>query len=198
MSVLGYYIYDYHKYRRNEDVFDNDGKQAAKIGFRVQNKLGKNINLVIKCSGVNGIYCERSYIYSYDYFRKNADVTFYEELLYPKGSDLYELLFDYIEAGAMDYTYTGRLEEPVYIHTTAQETKDEISLNDKKLLYSNDDLDIFGMYDDDKYINGLKLYIRNKSGKDYTLDDYELRADGVNIKSGKYQNGFMDVSELYK
>lgn len=83
-------------------------------------------------------------------------------------------------------------------HTTAQETKDEISLNDKKLLYSNDDLDIFGMYDDDKYLNGLKLYIRNKSGKDYTLDDYELRADGVNIKSGKYQNGFMDVSELYK
>lgn len=72
-------------------------------------------------------------------------------------------------------------------HTTAQETKDEISLNDKKLLYSNDDLDIFGMYDDDKYLNGLKLYIRNKSGKDYTLDDYELRADGVNIKSGKYQ-----------
>ena len=143
MSVLGYYIYDYHKYRRNEDVnkgsyqnfvkadyriigdgiiydkdgvtvtvtdiykdadpvnaFENDGKQAAKIGFRVQNKLGKNINLVIKCSGVNGIYCERSYIYSYDYFRKNADVTFYEELLYPKGSDLYELLFDYIEARA--------------------------------------------------------------------------------------------------
>ena len=98
----------------------------------------------------------------------------------------------------MDYTYTGRLDEPVYIHTTAQETKDEIPLNDKKLLYSNDDLDIFGMYDDDKYLNGLKLYIRNKSGKDYTLDDYELRADGVNIKSGKYQNGFMDVSELYK
>ena len=96
MSVLGYYIYDYHKYRRNEDVFENDGKQAAKIGFRVQNKLGKNINLVIKCSGVNGIYCERSYIYSYDYFRKNADVTFYEELLYPKGSDLYELLFRHI------------------------------------------------------------------------------------------------------
>lgn len=241
MSVLGYYIYDYHKYRRNEDVnkgsyqnfekadyriigdgiiydkdgvtvtvtdiyedadpvnvFENDGKQAAKIGFRVQNKLGKNINLVIKCSGANGIYCERSYIYSYDYFRKNADVTFYEELLYPKGSDLYELLFDYIEAGAMDYTYTGRLEEPVYIHTTAQETKDEISLNDKKLLYSNDDLDIFGMYDDDKYINGLKLYIRNKSGKDYTLDDYELRADGVNIKSEKYQNGLIPSGYIYE
>lgn len=195
---ISYSVYPYSSAYIRHFPYETDGKQSAKIGFRVQNKLGKNINLVIKCSGVNGIYCEQSYIYSYDNFRKNADVTFYEELLHPKGSDIYELIFDYIEAGAIDYTYTGRLDEPVYIHTTAPETKGEIALNDKKLLYENEDLDIFGMYDNDKYFNGLKLFIVNKSNKDYTLDDYELRADGVNLKSGKYQNGLIPSGYIYE
>ncbi|SFG43015.1 hypothetical protein [Oribacterium sp. WCC10] len=241
MAAFGYYLYDQHKYKSNENVNTNsyqnfvvadytvkgdsviynkdgviitvtgiyedesadnasstEGKHAAKVGFRVQNGLGKNIYLVLKCCGVNGVFRQRGFIYAYDYFRKNADVTYYEELWHDSGNDLSELIFDYIEVGAIDYTYTGRLDIPSYIHTTAPEASDIKDLSDMPRLYSNGNLDVFGIFNDEDYLSGYKLYIRNNSDKNYYIDDLEFRVDGSVVKSEKILNGLLPAGYIYE
>jgi len=239
LAAFGYYLYDYHRYQRNEDVngnnhhyvaadyqiegdgviYDKDGVKISvtgiyvedgpesqtydeenrntKVGFHVENGLGKNITIAMKLSGINGVINQRSYIYTYDSFRKRADVTFYEKL-YPEPEDeVSEMIFDYIEVSAIDYTYTGRLKEPVYLHTTA-EKKDTPDFSDKKKIYSANDIDIYASFDDDKYFYGYKLFIVNNSDREYALNNLELRLDGSPVGIENIHDGMLPAGCIYE
>ena len=184
-----------------EDKPDNSGygdeHRGTKVGFRVENGLGKNINIAMKMSGMNGVISQRSYIYTYDSFRKRADVTFYEELNSKPEDAISEMIFDYIEVDAIDYSYNGRLKEPVYLHTTAEKSGTP-DFSDKKKIYSAGDIDIYASFDDDKYFYGYKLYIVNNSEIEYALNNLELRLDGEPIRIEKIQDGMLPAGYIYE
>ena len=192
ITVTGIYVDE--KYDPSTSYDEN-----AKIGIHLVNKLGKNFSLVLKCGGINGIYQQKRYIYSYDSFRKNADITYYEKLSIPAGTKISEMIFDEIEVSAKDYTYTGYLDAPVTIYTTA-DSRNTIDLSDKKQLFSNDEVDIFGCYDDDKYSYGYILFIKNKSDTTYLLNNSELRINGQTIDSlsNSFRNELLPVGYTFK
>lgn len=192
ITVTGIYVED----KPGNDVY-GDETRSTKVGFRVENGLGKNINIVIKLSGINGVINQRSYIYTYDSFRKRADVTFYEELNPKSQDDISEMIFDYIEVDAIDYSYNGRLKEPVYLHTTAEKTGSP-DFSGKKKIYSAGDIDIYADFEDDKYFYGYKLFIVNNSEIEYALNNLELRLDGDPIRIEKIQDGMLPAGYIYE
>lgn len=164
-----------------------DELRCTKVGFHVENRHGKNVSIAMKCSGVNGILKQRSDIYTYDYFRKHADVTFYEELPRSPKDPVSEMIFDYIEVNTIDYDYCGRIDKPVYLHTTV-DRKDTVDFSDKKKIYSDHGIDIYAAFLREKYMFGYKLYIVNNSDIDFSLNNLELRIDGTPVNIEKLQN----------
>ncbi len=192
ITVTGVYVSE----SADSGVYDDD-LRCTKLGFRVENKHGKNVSIAMKCSGVNGIFKQRSYIYTYDYFRKNADVTFYEELNHSPRDPVSELIFDYIEVNSISYDYCGRIDKPVYLHTTV-EKKDAIDFSDKKKIYSANDIDIYASFIREKYLFGYKLYIVNNSDIDFNLNNLELRMDGAPVKVERLQDALLPKGYIYE
>lgn len=192
ITVTGIYVLE----NPDNSVY-GDENRGTKVGFRVENGLGKNISIAMKLSGINGVINQRSYIYTYDSFRKRADVTFYEEVQRKPEDVISEMVFDYIEVDAVDFSYTGRLKEPVYLHTTAEKTGTP-DFSDKEKIYDANDVKIYAYFDDDKYFYGYKLFIVNNSGREYALNNLELRLDGEPVRIERIQDGMLPSGYVYE
>ncbi len=147
-----------------------------RVGFSLTNKRKKPICLSLKCVGINGRCDSLDYIYIYSYFKRDADVLFYE--------NVYGEWFDSIDEIVIGECLLRDDNGDIYKKSTMEafELNDEgytVITEDKDMgsvIFENDKVRIRSL---EKVENnrGYDLWIENNSGNDYYVNTTDIRID---------------------
>lgn len=173
-------------YKKEYDYVQDKG--AVALEFHVENNRDEDIRVSLSCNSFNGISSNSTYIYIYDTFKKNSKSVFYEEIREVPDHELYEVIFDQIKIRNPDYSYEKIPYEPAVLKTTAAHSNTEVDLEECKLIYSNEKVEVYAkpvVLTNDAY----RVFIKNKSGKNLYVDNQEMKIDNMMVDStGLYKS----------
>ena len=173
ISVTGFYKKEY-------DYVQDKG--AVAVEFVVENNRDEDIKLNLSCNSYNGISSNSTYIFIYDTFKKNSKSVFYEEIREVPDYKLSEVVFDEIKVRNTDYSYEKIPYEPAFIRTNAVMKSGEVDLEECKLVYSNDKVEVYAkpvVLTHDAY----RLFVKNISDKNYYIENKEIKIDNMLVDS---------------
>lgn len=191
VTVTGFY------YQENYDSTEENKSYRTKVEFKVENKSKDNLTLDLECNSINGISTQSPYIYLYDTFKKNTTVTIYEDLGYDVNSNVSEMIIEKIKVtNSKDYQYSST-KNMVKLSTSA-ENESKLDLNDTKMIFSNDKVDIYAEYisEDDYYTNGYLVYVVNKSDIDVQVNISNFLVNKAEVLD--YYQEYNDLPAGYK
>ncbi len=174
ITVAGIYV----EPQDNRREYNGVSVRTAKVGFTIENKSDENVRVLLYCNSINGISSDANYINMYDTYKKHKTVTVYERISWCPGDEIYEMIFNRVEANTFNHDYYAAADKPVKINTTSKQGLIEYSNKDTKLVYSDDKVDVYAALSDDVFSWGYKLSIINKSDKDFIVDSSDLKIDG--------------------
>ncbi|MBE5832283.1 MAG: hypothetical protein E7306_11170 [Butyrivibrio sp.] len=173
ISVTGFYKKEY-------DYVQDRG--AVAVEFVVENNRDEDIKLNLSCNSYNGISSNSTYIFIYDTFKKNSKSVFYEEIREVPDYKLSEVVFDEIKVRNTDYSYEKIPYEPAFVRTNAVMKSGEVDLEECKLVYSNDKVEVYAkpvVLTHDAY----RLFVKNISDKDFYIENKDIKIDNMLVDS---------------
>ncbi len=191
VTLTGFYVSETSFGYGEEEDWPN-----TKAEFRIQNNYDKNISISLYCNSINGTANESSYIYSFDYFRKNADVTVYFPFRADPKGIVSEMIFSRVDVASTDYDYENHLKEPVVIHTTKKSTSTP-DLKDYVHIFTNDHIEIYARAPKDDLYHGYSLKIINKSGYDLFIGSRTLKVNGEEVNSNTIYDEYLPSGYCY-
>lgn len=173
ISVTGFYKKEY-------DYVQDRG--AVAVEFVVENNRDEDIKLNLSCNSYNGISSNSTYIFIYDTFKKNSKSVFYEEIREVPDYKLSEVVFDEIKVRNTDYSYEKIPYEPAFVRTNAVMKSGEVDLEECKLVYSNDKVEVYAkpvVLTHDAY----RLFVKNISDKNFYIENKDIKIDNMLVDS---------------
>ena len=173
ISVTGFYKKEY-------DYVQDKG--AVAVEFVVENNRDEDIKLNLSCNSYNGISSNSTYIFIYDTFKKNSKSVFYEEIREVPDYKLSEVVFDEIKVRNTDYSYEKIPYEPAFVRTNAVMKAGEVDLEECKLVYSNDKVEVYAkpvVLTHDAY----RLFVKNISDKNFYIENKDIKIDNMLVDS---------------
>ena len=173
ISVTGFYKKEY-------DYVQDKG--AVAVEFVVENNRDEDIKLNLSCNSYNGISSNSTYIFIYDTFKKNSKSVFYEEIREVPDYKLSEVVFDEIKVRNTDYSYEKIPYEPAFVRTNAVMKSGEVDLEECKLVYSNDKVEVYAkpvVLTHDAY----RLFVKNISDKNFYIENKDIKIDNMLVDS---------------
>ena len=152
------------------------------LEFHVENNRDQDIKIALSCNSFNGISSNSTYIFIYDTFKKNSDSVFYEEIREVPDYKLSEVIFDQIKIRSADYSYEKIPYEPSVIRTNAVMHSGEVDLEECKLVYSNEKVEVYAkpvVLTHDAY----RIYVKNISDKNFYVDNQNVKIDNMMVDS---------------
>lgn len=173
ISVTGFYKKEY-------DYVQDRG--AVAVELVVENNRDEDIKLNLSCNSYNGISSNSTYIFIYDTFKKNSKSVFYEEIREVPDYKLSEVVFDEIKVRNTDYSYEKIPYEPAFVRTNAVMKSGEVDLEECKLVYSNDKVEVYAkpvVLTHDAY----RLFVKNISDKNFYIENKDIKIDNMLVDS---------------
>ncbi|MCR4999014.1 MAG: zinc ribbon domain-containing protein [Lachnospiraceae bacterium] len=153
-----------------DDSDDYDYYGNVRFCMVVENHRDEPVDIYIHWQGANGL-CDERFEATSDYeYKKNSTVTVYEELEYVPYQQLENMIIDEISISTKqhgEYVAINEMRDPIVVKTTAK-CPYHFDYTDRTLLYSNDQIDIYGWLSMNSYGDrGYRFAIVNKSDEDY-------------------------------
>ena len=152
------------------------------LEFDIENRTDEDVRVSLYCCGNSGL-SEGNQVIFYDTFKKNSHVVIYDNIYFSEGDSdqISELIFNELEVRSnKDYDTVFKLNDPVTIKTTS-DFRYAPQTEDSNLIFSNDKIDIFSVYENNDYEPGYVFTLINKTDKSFIITSNDFIIDGEEI-----------------